>query len=45
MDWKKWLLNLVVMGVVYAIGYSSSYFLSKRYAIKKKEREDNEKQK
>lgn len=43
MNWKQVGINLLVMGVVYALGYVSSYFLSKRYAIKKKERDNDEK--
>lgn len=45
MDWKQIGINLLVVAGVYALGYVSSYFLSKNYATKKKERENNEKQK
>lgn len=43
MDWKKIGINLLIVGSVYALAYFSSYFFSKRYALKKKEREKNEK--
>ena len=42
---KQILINLLVVAVVYSLGYVSSYFFSKRYAIKKKERDDIEKEK
>lgn len=46
MNWKQVLINLLVIGVVYSLGYVSSYFFSKRYAIKKgqrdKKRDDKE---
>lgn len=45
MDWKQVGINLLVVGVVYAVGYFSSYFLSRNYAKKMKEREKDEKQK
>lgn len=35
MDWKQFALNLLVMAGVYILGYGSSYFFSKKYAIKK----------
>lgn len=40
MNWKQIFLNLLIIGIVYSLGYVSSYFLSKRYAIKKKQRDD-----
>ena len=45
MSWKQWLVHFAIMGAVYAVGYYSSYFLSKKYAIKKRERDNDEKQK
>lgn len=42
---KQILINLLVVAGVYFLGYVSSYFFSKRYAIKKKERDDIEKEK
>lgn len=42
---KQILINLLVMAGVYSLGYVSSYFFSKRYASKKKERDDIEKEK
>ena len=45
MNWKQVLFNLLVMAVVYSLGYVSSYFFSRRYAIKKRERENDEKEK
>lgn len=41
MPWKQIIFNLLIMGVVYALAYSSSFFFSKRYAIKRnKEKEE-----
>lgn len=47
MNWKGITINLLVMVVVYFLGYISSYFLSKRYAKKRREKEaiENEKKK
>lgn len=47
MDWGKIVLNLFVMIVFFGIGYGTSYFFSKKYAMKKakEESEKNEKQK
>ena len=42
MNWKQIGLNFLVMAVVYGVGYFSSYFFSKRWAIKK-EQKDNKK--
>lgn len=42
---KLILINLLVVAGVYSLGYVSSYFFSKRYAMKKKERDDIEKEK
>ena len=42
---KQILINLLVVAGVYSLGYVSSYFFSKRYSIKKKERDDIEKEK
>lgn len=44
MNWGKIGFNLLVMGGVYCIGYFSSYFFSKRWAIKKiKEKKEEKK--
>lgn len=36
MDWGKIILSLVVMGVAYSLGFIISFFCSKKYASKKK---------
>ena len=43
MNWKQVGINLLVMAFVYGVGYISSYFFSKRYAVKKQEKEKNNK--
>ena len=43
MNWKQVGINLLVMALVYGVGYISSYFLSERYVIKKREKEENNK--
>ena len=39
MNWKQIFINLLVIGGVYSVGYFSSYFFSRRYAINKKQKE------
>lgn len=47
MDWGNIFLSLAVMAGAYFLGYISSFFISRNYAIKKakKEGENSEKQK
>lgn len=47
MDWGNIALSLLVMAGAYFLGYISSFFLSKNYATKKKDKEGetSEKQK
>lgn len=43
MNWKQIGLNFLVMAVVYCVGYFSSYFLSKKWSIKKTEEKQDKK--
>ena len=45
MDWKQIGINLLVMVCVYFVFYSGSFFISKRYAEKRREELKNGKNK
>ena len=45
MDFKQVGINLLVMGLVYIVFYSGSFFFSKKYAQKRKEELENGKEK
>lgn len=45
MDFKQIGINLLVMGLVYIVFYSGSFFFSKKYAKKRKEELENGKEK
>lgn len=45
MDFKQIGINLLVMGLVYIVFYSGSFFFSKKYAERRKEELADEKEK
>lgn len=45
MDWKQIGLNIIIMGFVYIIFYSSSFCFSKKSAEKRKDELENGKEK
>lgn len=45
MDFKQIGINLLVMGLVYMVFYSGSFFFSKKYAEKRKDELENGKDK
>lgn len=45
MDFKQIGINLLVMGLVYIVFYSGSFFFSKKYAEKRKGELENGKEK
>ena len=45
MDFKQIGINLLVMGCIYCVFYFGSFFFSKKYAKKRKEEIDNDREK